>query len=135
MNFKEAEAELRSFFNTGWGGETAVAWPDTEFKPPSNESWVRFDCRENDGFQASAGSPGNNRFRHTGFVTIQIFQPSGKASVEARDLAVLALSIFMGNQTSNGIAFKNVQGRQVGNDGNGYYQINVLAEFFYDELT
>ncbi|MFN9301736.1 MAG: phage tail terminator-like protein [Candidatus Kapaibacterium sp.] len=135
MNFKEAEAELRFFFNTAWAGETAIAWPDTEFEPPSKETWVRFDCRENDGFQAGFGSPNNNRFRHTGIVTIQVFQPSGKASVEARDIATQAIAVFMGQTTANGIMFKNVQARQIGNDGNGYYQINVLAEFFYDEYT
>lgn len=135
MNLSQAEAQIRSFFNTGWNDLTPVAWPDIEFSPPSDKTWVRFDCREIDGFQASMGAPGSNRFRHTGVVTIQVFQPAGQGSVDARAKASAALDIFMGEQTSGGIRFFNVQARQVGNDDNGWYQINVLASFQYDQIT
>lgn len=136
MNFNEAEAEIRKFFDTAWADLTPVAWPDSRYDPPSNDqTWVRFNCRENDGFQSSIGSPGSNRFRHFGIVTIQIFQPQGQGSVDAREKATAALAVFMGQETTNGIHFYNVQAAQVGNDGNGFYQINVLASFRYDEIT
>ena len=135
MNFNQAEAEIRAFFNTGWADATDIAWPDIAFDIPNDETWVRFDCRENDGFQASIGSPSSNRFRHTGIVTIQIFQPSGQGSKDAREKTTAALGVFMGNETSNGIHFFDVQARQIGDDTAGYYQINVLASFRYDEIT
>lgn len=135
MNFIEAEAEIRKFFNDAWNGATPIAWPDLKFSIPDRQNWVRFDCAENDGQQVSMGSPGSNRFRHYGIVTIQVFQPQDQGSKEARQLATDALGVFMGAVTANGVQFYDVQGRQIGNDGNGFYQINVLASFYYDEIT
>lgn len=139
MNFNDAEAEIRKFFKDGWvsaGNDAAViAWPDRKFTIPDAQSWVRFTCAENDGEQVSMGNPGANRFRHYGIVTIQIFQRQDQGSIEARELAADALGVFMGAQTTNGVVFQDVQGRQIGNDGAGFYQINVLASFYYDEIT
>lgn len=135
MNFIEAEAEIRAFFNTAWANATPIAWPDLKFTIPSDENWIRFNCQENDGEQVSMGSPGSNRFRHYGVVTIQVFQPQGQGSKAARQLATDALGVFMGAQTTNGVIFHDVAGRQIGNDGNGFYQINVVSSFYYDEIT
>jgi len=135
MNFIQAEAEIRKFFNDAWNDATEIAWPDLKFTIPDSENWVRFDCTENDGEQVSMGSPGSNRFRHYGIVTIQVFAPQDQGSVDARQLATDALGVFMGAVTTNGVYFYDVQGRQIGNDGNGFYQINVVASFYYDEIT
>lgn len=141
MNLLSAEAEIRKFFSAAWITAFAapntplVAWPDTEFTIPETNTWIRFNCQENDGRQVSMGDPGNNRFRHYGIVTIQIFQRLGAGSVDARTKAAAAMGIFMGAQTENGITFNEVSARQMGNDGHGFYQINVYAPFYYDELT
>lgn len=135
MNFNDAEKEIRDFFNTAWATLTPIAWPDVDFTPPSNTAWVRFNCQENDGEQVSMGDPNNNRFRHYGIVTIQIFQAQGNAGIIARAKAAAAVAVFMGAQTTNGITFRKVYPKQIGNDGNGFYQINVLASFYYDEIT
>jgi hypothetical protein len=134
MIFSEADAAIRSFFNTGWAGLTDIAWPDLPFTPPSNRTWVRFNCVENDGYQASIGSPTSNRFRHFGIITIQVFQPQGQATIDVNKKADAALAVFMGKET-NGIHFYDVQAKQIGNDGHGFYQINVYASFRYDQLT
>lgn len=133
MNFDQAEAEIRKHFDSEWSGLTPIAWPDLPFDKPDS-TWVRFDCRENDGFQATIGAPGSNAFRHTGVCTIQVFQPQGQASQDARDKAQKAIEAFQGKETTNRIQFFDVQARQVGND-RGWYQINVLASFRYDEIT
>lgn len=135
MNILEAEAEIREYFNTAWNGSTQIAWPDVDFTIPNGQTWVRFNCQETDGAQVSIGNPGNNRFRHFGLVTIQIFQPLGQGSVDARTKAAAALGAFQGVQTTNGVNFFDAFPRQVGNDGNGFYQINVISSFYYDELT
>lgn len=135
MNFNEAEAEIRNFFDTGWNNLTLVAYPDVKFTPPSGATWVRFNCQENEGRQVSMGDPGNNRFRHFGIVTIQVFASQGNAGRDARVKAAAALALFMGAQTPNGITFTESFPRQIGNDENGYYQINVSASFWYDEIT
>lgn len=132
--FSQAEAAIRAYFNTEWNGLTQIAWPDLDFTPPDSETWVRFVCVGNDGFQASMGDPTANRFRHFGIVTIQIFQPFGQGSIDARAKADEVLSIFQG-VSLNGIYFFNANARQIGQDGFGYYQINVLISFRYDDIT
>lgn len=135
MNFDQAEAEIRKFFDDAWSDATEIAWPDKKFAVPENETWVRFNCQENDGRQATMGSPGSNRFRQFGIVTIQVFQPQDQGSTDAREKAAIALTAFKGGVTTNGVHFFDVYGRQVGNDENGFYQINVIASFYYDEIT
>lgn len=135
MNFNDAEFEIRAYFDTNWANTTQIAWPDTKFSVPNNETYVRFNCQETSGSQVSIGSPGANRFRHFGIVTIQIFQPQGQSSKDAREKATTILGIFMGKETVNGIHFYDVSARQIGDDGSGYYQINVNISFRYDEIT
>lgn len=135
MNFLQAEAEIRKHFDTLWANQTEIAWPDQKFDIPTDKSWVRFTSQENEGGQVSIGSPGNNRFRSFGLVSIQVFQPGGQGSIEARTLATAALGAFKGKQTANGIEFFDAYARQVGTDEKGWYQINVFASFYYDELT
>lgn len=135
MNFAQAEADIRDFFNTGWNGASPVAWPDVEFTIPEAEIWVRFNCQENGGQQVSMGDPGNNRFRRFGIVTVQVFAPRGDASKNARAKASTARDLFTGAQSTGGVTFYDVSARQIGDDGNGFYQINVFAPFYYDEIT
>lgn len=141
MNFSQAEAAIRKHFDTVWTAAfpapdtPEIAWPDKDFTIPTNETWVRFNCQENDGGQVSIGDPGNNRFRHFGIVTIQVFQPWGQGSVDARTKATAALGAFQGEQTTGGVVFFDAYARQIGNDDSGFYQINVVTSFYYDELT
>ena len=134
MSLEAKEAAVRAFFKAQWGSGTDISWPDDKFNPPNGESWVSFTMLIFDGYQASIGSPGNNRQRRTGQVVIQVFQPQGKGSTEARQLADDAVDIFV-NQNVSGVIFRNVHARPVGNDGRGYYQINVVAPFYYDDLA
>ena len=135
MDFDSAEVEIRDFFETAWAGATSISWPDMDFTVPDGQTWVTFNCQENEGSQVSMGSPGNNRFRHFGTVILQIFAVPGKAGNDARAKAQIALNAFQGAQTTNDIVFFDAFARQVGNDPNGYYQVNVTVSFYYDELT
>jgi len=133
MNFGQAEAAVRAYFKTEWNGLTPISWPDVNFNKP-NSTWVRFSMKNNDAFQASIGSPGNNMHRRIGMVYIQVFQKEGRASTDARAKADAAADIFISNGL-NGIQFRNVNARDIGADNNGWYQWNVSAEFEYDRIT
>lgn len=141
MNLEQAEADIRKFFDAAWTAAFAspntppIAWPDIEFTIPENKTWVRFNCQENGGQQVGMGDPGNNRFRRFGIVTIQVFQPRGQGSKDARTKAAAARDLFTGAQTTGGVTFQDVSARQVGDDGHGFYQVNVFAPFWYDEIT
>lgn len=134
MSFKAAEASVRAFFNTSWAAKTPISWPDVAFTPPNNSSWVRFAMKPDDAYQASIGSPGSNRFRRKGKVIIQVFQPQGMGSTDARDKADDAVDIFMANNLA-GFIFKNVVAKDIGPDGAGWYQWNVYADYQYDVLA
>lgn len=135
MNFDEAEKEVRAWFAAAWGSTTPIAWPDIEFPVPEAQTWVRFTLQETDGEQITMGSPGANRFRQFGLIIIQVFQPQGQGSGDAREKAATIATLLKGANTSNGVYFSDVYARQVGNDGNGFYQVNVVASFYYDEIT
>lgn len=134
MNYELATKTIRSFFATRWGSTTKVAYDDTEFTIPDDETWVRFNIKHVDGYQASIGAPTNNRQRREGFVIVQVFQPQGQGSLDARKKADLVIGHFL-NQKVSGILFYDVHAKEIGNDGAGWYQINVLIKFRYDNLA
>lgn len=134
MNFTEATASMRRFFDANWPHDVPVAYDDVSFSKPDAEPWVRLTIKHNEGFQASVGDPGNNRHRREGIIVAQIFSPEGDASKTARELADSAADIFIG-ATDNGIHFYNTVAREAGNDGMGWYQINVTASFWYDRIA
>lgn len=135
MNFNEAEQDIRAHFSAAWSDLTPIAWPDLNFTIPDGTIWVRFNNAEFQGSQISMGSPTNNRFRQFGVVTLQIFQPQGQASSDARSKAVTAINAFKGVTTTNGVKFYDVYSRNIGNDGNGWFQINVISSYYYDDIT
>lgn len=134
MNFATAPASIRAFFATAWGSTTDVIYDDQAKDIPNNAPWVRLSIRHIEGYQASMGDPNNNRYRRIGSVTAQVFVPQGGASVQASQLAQQAAEIFTG-ATYLGIAFSNTVAREIGADGKGFYQINVISEFRYDDIT
>jgi hypothetical protein len=130
MSFEAAEAAVRAYFTQQWANITPIAWPDLPFVPPHG-TWVRFSMKNNIGAQESIGSPGSNLYRRRGVVAIQVFQKAGQASTEARKKSDVAVNAFMANQLP-GFTFENVNARDIGPDGAGWYQWNVTAEYRYD---
>lgn len=134
MNFSDATKAMRSYFHGEWGGLTPVAYDDVPFEKPDEEPWVRFTIRHNEGYQASIGNPGSNRHRREGVIFAQVFTPEGNASKNAREFADTIMSMFIG-VNHEGIHFHNVVPREIGNDGLGWYQINVSISFWYDQIA
>lgn len=131
MNFAEAEQAVREFFETGWASLTPIAWPDVSYQP-GDVTWVRFVMTNNIGTQASTGGL-TNRFRRRGIVAIQVFAPEGDAGRDAAAKADTAADIFLANNL-DGITFQNINAKQIGSDGSGWYQWNVTAEYYYDRI-
>ena len=134
MDFSAARLAIRTLFATAWGNLTEIAWPDVPFDIPDNQAWVRVDIKHNMGYQASMGSPGSNRFRREGIVTVQVFAPEGKGANDAADKADAVADIFIGTD-DNGIHYYDTTINEVGNDESGFYQINVVTKFRYDRLS
>lgn len=135
MSYESRTKEIVAAFNTAWAGQTIVIYDDVDKAIPDNgETYVRFTVKHFDGYQASIGNPGGNRFRRVGLVNAQIFAKQGGAKLTAMQKADAFVAIYR-NLVLNGITFYDVQAREIGNDGAGYFQINALAYFRYDDLA
>lgn len=132
MNYKEADAAIKKYFAEQWNNATIVAYDDVKFTPPNGQTWVRVNIAFADGYQASTGAPGANKFRKEGIVTVSVFHPDGHAGIEAMQTADLVMNVFEAKPRIEGILFKDVRAVNVGPDGSGWYQINIKAEFQFD---
>lgn len=132
MDFKTATIAMRKYFNDNFTG-CPIALPDA-VKEYTNTPWCRFNVLHSTGYQATMGSPTANRFERQGIITIQIFVPQGDNTVTATDFANTILKLYEGVENS-GVLYYNAYAKEVGNDRRGWYQINVLTEFKYSEIT
>lgn len=130
-------AETEAALDTGWAGATPILWPNlNDQSPPADGSaFMRVTTQHNFGFQSSLASPdGKRTYRAQGILFLQIFTPLEENRLESDTLAETAINIFRGLTTASGVRFRNVTGNEVGVDAaGGYWQINVSAEFEYDE--
>lgn len=134
-NYTQAIVAIEKYFADNWGETSLVIWGSDDAQQPANaESWVRFNVQHEDGGQASMGSPDANLYRQQGSIIIQIFQQQGQFGVEARTFASNIIDLYHGT-TNSGIRYENARINEVGNDGNGWYQINVIVRFEYDTIT
>lgn len=133
-DYTTAWSAIADYIETQWADQTPLIVDDFAVDVPNADAWVRLTIRHTDGNQSTMGSPGSNRFRRFGIVTMQIFQRQGEFGITARELAENALAIFTGAENS-GIYYYNATVREIGNDGRGWFQINVISEFRYDEIT
>lgn len=140
MNYSAAILAIESYFANNWTGCEKVVYgndapvttdPDNDV---DQQPWIRFTINHADGRQKSLGSPGGNRFEHIGIVTIQIFTPEGDYAIKNRELTNTALEMYQG-LVDSGVCYEKVRADELGNDGFGWYQTNVTAEFRYDNIT
>lgn len=146
MTFLESRDEMFTMLNAAWklnamavcGLIPVVLWQgqDTQPIPPQGVPFARATVNHVDGRQgALTNDTGNDLFERTGFLTLQTFGPlaSGKGLTIAEGLANIALKAFEGKASPGGIWFGNCRVNEVGVT-DGWYQINVIVEFSYDEV-
>ena len=137
--FNEANNEILAAFKAAWDTTGfVVAYENVKSQdtvPPSGSApWARVTLRHTFGDQASLASVGGvRRWRRDGLVTVQIFIPLGEGLSEGYSLAKTVVDAFEGTATASSVWFRNVRVNEVGSDGE-WYQVNVLADFTYDEV-
>lgn len=135
MTYQAEAAAIRTRFSTEWDDTTPIAWPNVNFTPPNPPSaWVRFTILPATASQSEIGA--NPLYRHTGFVVIQVFTPDNAGPGEAEQLAEQACGIFRG-VTAGGIRYQGPRNeapvvQTIGNDGNGWYQVNARISYTRD---
>lgn len=114
---------------------TGTARPaDTDGDSPSVNAWARATIRHADGFQSSLTGPLEElkRFTNIGTVFIQIFGKAGDGSTLAYDLAQIVATAYRKSR-NNPVWFRRVRINEIGTRG-PYEQVNVLANFTYDDV-
>jgi hypothetical protein len=139
----EAHDKLLAVFKTAWDtldDPPLVIYPDDGQDLPDDGPYARVTVQHNlqsqvtVGGKLSNGGPGQ-RFRAFGIITVQIFTISGDGLTTAHTLSTLVKNAFQGKNTgSDEIEFRNARINEIGQDG-PWHQINVLAEFNYDEIS
>lgn len=136
LTYQQARDEIFALFKTAWDTTGySVHYQDVRRqRDTDNEPWAVVTLQHSSGFQATlSGVSGSRTFARLGFITVQIFTPSGKGLQESYDLCKVVSDAFEGATTPGGVWFRNVRLNEVGRDGE-FYQLNVIAEFRYDEI-
>lgn len=148
MSTVDERTAIGTLFNTNWDSTTTpVAWPNRNFTPPQNNSWVRLSILQAEPSQIEIGSRDCNQHRHPGFVMVSVFSPLNKGDAAALTLAEVAAGIFRDNKrvsagTDGDIRFRTPEVRAIGIDSKGsrdldegtYYQVNVTVPFVRDAV-
>jgi hypothetical protein len=96
--------------------------------------WARITVRHNAGGQNTISKQaGKSRYNRSGTLYVNLFAPPGDGLRSLDPLVKVVLDAFEGKTTSGQIWFSKISVRELG-IVQGYYQINVLINFSYDEI-
>lgn len=138
MSLDTERAVIEKRWQAGWVADnssnamTPSQFEGVPFTQPADIAWARLTVRHGEAFQASAGDPGNNVFRHPGVVMIQLFAPTSKGTKELRTLGELAGKVFRAKRVDN-ILFRTPSFALLDSDG-PWARAMVKVPFYRDEL-
>jgi hypothetical protein len=135
MNYLQARDFMLSVFKQAWDTTGLfAAYDDLPASKPSGQSaWARASITHATGGQGSlSNESGVRRWDRTGVLSVQVFAPVGDGIKTCYALATLVSSAFESSQGSD-VWFRNVRLNEAGVDG-AFYQINVLADFSYEDV-
>lgn len=133
--FAEAYGEILTKFKAAWDttGFDAL-YPNLAGDPPTDPApWARVSISHSPGSQTLGDDTTGRRYERYGLLLVQVFVPTGEGLPRALNLAKIITDAFEGATTPSGVWFRNVRVNEVGPDGS-WYQVNVIAEFTYDEI-
>lgn len=142
LSRQQAIDEMSGIFKTAWettlGFPAAlVTWPNVASKsvPPAGQTpWARFLLTHTSGRAGGLSGPtGTGIYFREGLITVQYFQALGKGLSGATDPAKTIMDAYEGKTSAGGVIFRNVSTNEIGPDGD-FYQVNIVANFEYDEV-
>lgn len=118
-----------------------ILFQDVAAEPPTTAdgdgnptAWARVVMLHTGGGQSSlANHQGRRRYTRRGFVSVSVFTPTSTGLSMSGSIAMILLNALEGVSTPSSVWFRNVRISEVGADG-AWYQMNVLADFNYDEV-
>ena len=117
------EQRLRDNYTT-----TEIAYDNTKFTPPTT-SWIRAVLLPVNTENAALGGL---CVRQEGIFWIQIFVPLNSNTDEAYTLAA-EVSLIFENVQFSGITCGAPDTVRIGDEGRGWYQVNVKVPFYYHD--
>jgi hypothetical protein len=147
MTEETARNEVFALFRTAWnsraggvvgGSVPTVIWQGDEIAAPPTEkyAYATISVLHAAGGQSSlSNAVGSNLWTNTGVVITQCFAPigSGKSLLVASGLARIAVDTFRSSSTPGGVWFTKSHLAEVG-PSRGWYQVNAVANFSYDDV-
>jgi len=78
VSFKQAEADLRTYFSDNWSS-TPISWPNVEFKPPEPPApFVKYNIQDAASSKLEVGRSGMSEYPGVLFFGINIPAGSGR---------------------------------------------------------
>ena len=139
ITLNEARDEMFGILQAMWIAPTFdpanLRWSDVAGDTPSLPVlWARGTIRHATGGQASLSGPVNGcvKFERKGTLFVQVFSPVGNGLTAAYDAAQLVANAYEKPPGGLTVWFRNVRINEIGTRGD-FEQINVLADFIYDD--
>ena len=133
MSYAAAASEIRARLVAEWSAQTPIAWPNVLFDPPNPAApWMRFTTKEGEARRLSIGG-GLKNYRHPGVVTLQLFDALNVGDGDLTILADQAAAIFQ-SWAGVDVVCQTATVKTIGDDDRGWYQINVVIPFYWDDL-
>lgn len=126
----EVQLAIETRFNTLWADESvAVRYENDPRKRPTGP-FIRLSIRsaasKEVGFAES-----KSLYRRPGWIVAQCFVQAKQGTQAARVIADAVIAIFEGQQFSD-VTFRESEIVEVGDGGNGFWQINAKVFFDFD---
>jgi hypothetical protein len=121
--------ELRTRYNTGWT-PVPTEFPNESFNRPTSGQWGRFTIVINNETQMDIGST-LKTFRVTGFLVVQLFVSPNQGTIDILNQADTLADVFR-NWSGQTVSCRESTVKTIGNDGNGWHQVNVIVPFKCD---
>ena len=122
--WKDINNAFSSRLNTNWA-VTPIAWDNVPYSPVANQEWVRALLIPVDTENANLGKSTNR----IGMFWLQIFTPLKEGSGRAYELADMLSAIFANQQFSDVVCYA-AETTRIGDEGNGWYQVNLKINFW-----
>jgi hypothetical protein len=124
--------ELRKRYNACWT-PPPTEFPNESFsKPEPSAMWARFNIIDGIEQQLDIGDAAKT-FRLSAMVVVQLFAPLDTGTIDILLQADIVADGFR-NWCGTTVTCKESTVRKIGNDGFGWYQVNVLIPFKVDAL-
>lgn len=122
LYFEDIQNTCTEYLSNNWSA-TPIAYDNVIYTPTKGQSWIRCGLRPVDSENAAIG---DRCKRDSALFYIQIFTPTDVGTKEAYGYAK-DLEILFSNKVINGVNFYQADTNYVGDDGLGWFQLNVLV--------